>query len=82
MTNDLYCNIHPTKGESFVDAAIRTVPTRQRVLSGLALKIISIRLKRENDRATEVDLLELQRCENKFERINNMTDEQYEKKYT
>lgn len=72
----LYCNIHPLDGESVVDAVIRTVSLRKRALSGLALKIMLLRLQKESGKFTEQ---ELQDCQNEFKRINNMTDEEYDR---
>ena len=76
--DNLYCDIHPLEGESFVDAVVRTIPLRKRSLMGLALKKILLRLREANGQATEMDLLELQNCTNEFDRINSMTDEEYE----
>ena len=73
--NALYCNIHPPDGESVVDAVVRTVSARERALSGLALKIMFLRLQKESGKFTEQ---ELQDCQNKFKRISNMTDEEYD----
>ena len=46
----LYCNIHPLDGESVVDAVVRTVSSRERALSGLALKIMLLRLQKKRKR--------------------------------
>ena len=72
----LYCNIHPLDGESVVDAVVRTVSSRERALSGLALKIMLLRLQKESGKFTEQ---ELQDCQNEFKRINNMIDEEYDR---
>ena len=38
-------NINP--GETYIDAVVRTTPARQRALTGLAFKLIFLRMKKE-----------------------------------
>lgn len=71
--NPIYCDIHPLPGESFIDACVRITPLRQRVLSGLALKTMCIRMHPENYPKNED-----QRIKIEFDKINQMTDEEYE----
>lgn len=64
-------------GETYIDAVARAVPARQRVLMGLSLKIMSLRLKEEMygkyvDGNAETDAI------NEFDRLKNMTDEEYD----
>lgn len=64
-------------GETYIDAVARAVPARQRVLMGLSLKIMSLRLKEEIhgkyvDKNAEMDAI------NEFDRLENMTDEEYD----
>lgn len=63
--------------ETYIDAVARSVPARQRALMGVSLKIMSLRLKEEMynkyiDRNEEANAI------NEFNRLKNMTDEEYD----
>lgn len=62
-------------GDTYVDAYCKITPLRQRVLSGLAVKIILVRLKKTHgeyvDDSEEDNLLK------EFNRVSNMTDEEF-----
>lgn len=62
--------------ETYVDALCRTIPARRRALTGLALKIMSLRLKKMNGKY--VDENEEMKAINEFNRLENMTDEEYD----
>lgn len=62
--------------ETYIDAVCRTIPVRQRALMGLSLKIMSLRLKKMNGKY--VDENEEMKAINEFDRLENMTDEEYD----
>ena len=62
--------------ETYIDAVCRTTPARQRALMGLSLKIMSLRLKKMNGKY--VDENEEMKAINEFDRLENMTDEEYD----
>ena len=64
-------------GETFIDSVCRTIPLRRRALSGLSLKMVSIRfsLKNNEGKYTQKDLDKIKK---EIKRINKMTDEEYE----
>lgn len=72
--NYMYCNIHPLPGEDFIDAATRSIPLRERVLSGLALKIIAVRMKPERYEDNEESKIKAE-----FDIVSQMTNEEYER---
>ena len=67
-------NIKPN--ETYVEALCRTIPARQRALTGLALKIMYLRLRKMN--GEYVDENEETNAINKSNRLRNMTDEEYD----
>ena len=50
----IYCNIHPKNGESFVSAAVRIAPEKDRIHSGLALALLAAKLSKNKDKEQEV----------------------------
>ena len=62
--------------ETYIDALCRTIPVRQRALTGLALKIIYLRLKKMN--GEYVDENEEENAISESNRLRNMTDEEYD----
>lgn len=60
-------------GESYVDALCRTIPKRERALNGLSLKLMVLRLQKEDTEEQEQIVLD------KINRLTKMTNEEYEK---
>lgn len=56
--------------ETYIDAVCRTTPLRQRVLCGLSLKLMSLRMQQKFYEEADV-LIE-------FSRLFHMTDEEYD----
>ena len=56
--------------ETYIDAVCRTTPLRQRVLWGLSLKLMSLRMQQKFYEEADVLI--------KFSRLYNMTDEEYD----
>lgn len=56
--------------ETYLDAVCRTTPLRQRALWGLSLKIVYLRLQQKDNEEADV--------KKEFNRLSNMTDEEYE----
>ena len=63
-------------GETYIDAVCRTTPARQRALMGLALKTISLRLRKNNGESVDG---EESKVIKESGRLRNMTDEEYDK---
>ena len=62
--------------ETYIEAVCRTIPVKQRALTGLALKIIYLRLKKMN--GEYVDENEEENAISESNRLRNMTDEEYD----
>jgi hypothetical protein len=60
-------------GESYLDALCRTIPKRERALSGLGLKLMALRLQKEETEEQEQIVLD------EINRLTKMTNEEYEK---
>lgn len=66
-------------GETYIDAVVRTTPARQRALTGLAFKLIFLRMKKEKGELK--DTSEEEKIKHEIDRLKNMTDEEYDKEY-
>lgn len=56
--------------ETYIDAVCRTTSLRQRALWGLSLKLVYLRLQQKDNE--EADVIK------EFNRLSNMTDEEYD----
>jgi hypothetical protein len=68
-----YGGVDIRPGESYIDALCRTIPKRERALSGLVLKLIALRLQKEETEEQE------QTVWDEINRLTKMTNEEYEK---
>ena len=64
-------------GETYIDAIVRTTSARQRALTGLSFKLISLRMKKEKEELK--DMSEEEKIKYEIDRLKNMTDEEYDK---
>ena len=76
MSNSNYfAGIEIKSDETFVEALCRAIPERQRALTGLALKIMYLRLRKMNgeyvDESEEINVI------NESNRLRNMSNEEY-----
>ena len=70
-----FAGIEIKQNESYVDALCRTIPARQRALTGLSIKMVALKMSEVNGR--HIDENEKINVENKINRLRNMTDEEY-----
>jgi hypothetical protein len=70
-----FAGVDIKQNETYVYALCRTIPARRRALTGLALKIMLLRLRKMNgeyvDKSEEINAI------NESNRLRNMTDEEY-----
>lgn len=68
-----YDGVDIRPGESYIDALCRAIPARKRALSGLRLKLVVLRLQKEETEEQEQIVLD------EINRLTKMTNEEYEK---
>lgn len=73
-----FAGIEIKQNESYVDALCRTIPARQRALTGLSIKMVALKMREVNGR--HIDENEKINVENEINRLRNMTDEEYDLK--
>lgn len=73
-----FAGIEIKPNESYVDALCRTIPARQRALTGLSIKMVALKMSEVNGR--HIDENEKINVENKINILRNMTDEEYDLK--
>lgn len=71
-----FAGIETKPNESFIDTLCRTIPARQRALSGLSIKMLALKMREVNGK--HIDENEKINVENKINRLRNMTDEEYD----
>ena len=71
-----FVGIEIRPGESFIEAVCRTIPARQRALSGLSIKMAALKMSEVNGK--HIDENEKVNVENKINRLRSMTDEEYD----
>lgn len=74
--SNYFVGIEIESGESFVDALCRTIPVRQRALSGLSIKMAALKMSEVNGK--HIDENEKVNVENELNRLRSMTDEEYD----
>lgn len=74
--SNYFAGIEIKPGESFVDVLCRTIPARQRALSGLSIKMAALKMSEVN--GEHIDENEKINVENELNRLRSMTDEEYD----
>ena len=71
-----FAGIEIKPNESYVEAVCRTIPARQRALSGLSIKMVALKMSEVNGK--HIDENEKVNVENELNRLRSMTDEEYD----
>lgn len=71
-----FAGIEIKPNESYVEAVCRTIPARQRALSGLSIKMVALKMSEVNGK--HIDENKKVNVENELNRLRSMTDEEYD----